>query len=62
MPKEPEYVWVIEDNMRLRAQLIQLGAYASVVRYTLYGTVYEVVVNNDEFEYIGEELDDDPED
>lgn len=62
MPRQPEYVWVIEDNQRIRAEVVQMGAFASVVKYTLYGTVYEVAVNNDEFEYIGEEeIDDDPE-
>lgn len=57
MPRRAEYVWLIEENTR--AELIQLGAFASVVKYTQYGTVYEVVVNNDEFEHIGEEPDDD---
>lgn len=57
MPNGPEYVWMIEENTR--AELIQLGAHVSVVKFTLYGTVYEVVVNNDEFNYVGEEGDDD---
>jgi hypothetical protein len=55
-------VWVVEDNQRIRGLIVQRGAHASVIKYTLYGTVYEVAVDNDEFEYIGEEeIDDDPE-
>jgi hypothetical protein len=50
-------VWLIEEN--LRAELIQLGAHVSVVKYTLYGTVYEVVTDNDNFNNIGEEGNDD---
>lgn len=57
MPRQPEYVWLIEEN--LRAELIQLGAHVSVVKYTLYGTVYEVVTDNDNFNNIGEEGNDD---
>lgn len=48
-----EYVWMIEENTR--AQLMNLGAHTSVVRFTLLGHVHEVVVGNDEFEFIGEE-------
>lgn len=62
MPRQTEYVWVIDGGQRLRAELVQRGAFASVIKYTLYGTVYEVAVDNDEIEYIGEEtIDDDPE-
>lgn len=48
-----EYVWMIEENTR--AELINLGAHTSVVKFTLMGHVHEVVVSNDEFEFIGEE-------
>lgn len=50
-------MWLIEENVR--AKLIQLGAFASVVSFTQYGTLFEVAVNNDEFYFIGEEGNDD---
>lgn len=56
MPRQPEYVWLIEEN--LRAELINLGAYTSVVRFTQFGTLFEIAVNNDEF-IIGEDGNDD---
>lgn len=57
MPRRPEYVWLIEENVR--GELVQLGAHVSVVRFTLYGTVYEVVMDNDNLNNIGEEGNDD---
>jgi hypothetical protein len=57
VPRQPEYVWLIEENVR--AELVQLGAFASVVRFTKLGTVFEVAVNSDEFYFIGEEGNDD---
>ena len=57
MPKQAEYVWMIEEGVR--AELLNLGAHASVVKFTLYGTIYQVLVDNDEFNYIREEDDDD---
>lgn len=56
MPRRTEYVWMIEEGVR--AELISLGAHVSVVKFTLYGTVYQVVVNNDEFDYREEDNDD----
>lgn len=53
MPRQPEYVWMIEEG--LRAELINLGAHVSVVRYRHKGTVYQVLASNDEFEHIREE-------
>lgn len=47
---------MIEENTR--AELLSYGAHISVVRFTLGGTVHEVVVSNDEFEYNGDEYDD----
>jgi hypothetical protein len=51
-----ELVFLTDE--RIVAQLIELGAYASRVRYTRMGIEYEVVVTNDEFEYIEREEDD----
>lgn len=56
MTRQTEYVWLSEDGVY--AEVISLGAYASVVRYVLGGVEYEVVVSNDEFEYFGEDDDD----
>lgn len=52
-----EYVWMIEENVR--AELVNLGAHTSRVVFRLGGTVYDVVVGNDEYEFIGEDIDDD---
>lgn len=60
MPKETEYVWMIEDGVR--AELLSLGAHASLVRYSYRGTVYQVLVDNDDFEHISREEDSDDED
>lgn len=57
MPRQPEYVWLIEEN--LKAELVHLGAHASVVRFTQFGTLFEVAVNNDEFNFMGEDGNDD---
>lgn len=54
MPKT-EIVWLIEE--RYFAELISLGAYFSLVRYTRGGIEYEVLVNNDEFTFFGGEGD-----
>lgn len=45
----PEYVWLTEE--RTFAELLNLGAHASLVRYTREGHDFEVYVDNDEFEY-----------
>jgi len=55
--RQPEYVWLIEEGVR--AEVVSHGAYASVVRFTLFGTLHEVVVDNNEFNYLGEEGNDD---
>lgn len=44
-----EHVWMVEENVR--AELVWLGAFVSKVRYTKKGIDYEVIVDNDEFEY-----------
>lgn len=49
MNKSPEYVWLTEE--RTYAELVSLGASFSRVRYTRGGIDYEVLVENDEFEY-----------
>lgn len=46
---ETEYVWLTDE--RTFAELIRLGAYFSTVRYTRGGIDYEVLIDNDEFEY-----------
>lgn len=57
----PEYVWLHEE--RMFAELVFLGAYYSQVRYTREGIDYEVLVSNDEFDYVegDNDGDDDPE-
>lgn len=55
--RNPEYVWMIEEGVR--ARLISLGAFASVVEYSLGGNTYHVIVDNNEFNDIGEEVHDD---
>lgn len=57
MPKQTEYVWMIEDGVI--AELLNLGAHVSLVKYSYRGTVYQVLVDNDEFEYYREEDSDD---
>ena len=51
-----ELVW-LEDE-RVYAELIHLGAFFSKVRYTVEGIDYEVLVSNDEVEYIYNEGED----
>lgn len=57
---EPEIVWLTEE--RTFAVLVNLGAYVSTVRYTHGGIDYEVIIDNDDFEYwkddSGDECDD----
>ena len=50
-----EIVWLTEE--RTFAELIQRGAYLSLVRFTRGGYDYEIVVENDEF--VDEGTDDD---
>lgn len=53
-----EIVWLTEE--RCFAQLLNLGAYMSTVRYTRGGIEYEVLIDNDEFEfYEGNDNDED---
>jgi hypothetical protein len=40
------------------AELLNLGAHVSLVRYSYRGTVYQVLVDNDEFDYREEDSDD----
>lgn len=49
MNKSPEYVWLTDE--RTYAELVSLGAYVSRVRYTRGGIDFEVLIDNDEFEY-----------
>ena len=52
-----EIVWLIDE--RTFAELVNLGAHASLVRYIRGGHEYEVYVDNDEFEYReGNDIDD----
>lgn len=46
-----EIVWLTEE--RTFGELITLGAYYSLVRYTRGGIDYDVLISNDEF-YMGE--------
>lgn len=54
-----EMVWLREENRR--AVLINLGTVFSTVAYTDRGVEYEVLVENDEFDFIGEDDEDDAE-
>lgn len=45
-----EIVWLTEE--RTFAQLINLGAHYSIVRYTHGHIDYEVLISNDEFKYV----------
>ena len=49
-------VWLINDGVF--AEVIQEGAYVSKVRYIYGGTLYEVIVENDEFVYQDDDLTD----
>jgi hypothetical protein len=51
---------MIEDGVK--AELLSLGAHVSLVRYSYRGTVYQVLVDNDDFEHISREEDSDDED
>lgn len=53
----PEIVWLTEE--RHYAELTNLGAHLSLVRYTRGGIDYEVLIPNDEFDYIGDDRDED---
>lgn len=55
-----EIVWLIDE--RTHAELVNLGAHASLVRYTRKGHEFEVYVDNDEFEYREENDSDSDED
>jgi hypothetical protein len=56
VPKRTEYVWMHEFGVL--AELLNLGAHVSLVRYSYRGTVYQVLVDNDEFDYREEDSDD----
>lgn len=59
MPK-PEIVWLTEE--RTHAVLVRRGATFSLVRYSLSGYDYEILVENDEFVDKGNDDDTDDED
>jgi hypothetical protein len=44
-------------NECVYAELVQEGAYVSKVRYLYGGTLYEIMVENDEFIYDDDNLD-----
>lgn len=50
--KDPEYVWIPDE--RVYGILVSAGAYYSRVMYSKDGITYEVVMDNDEFEYFGD--------
>ena len=50
--KDPEYVWIPEE--KVYGICINAGAYYSTVVYSVDGITYEVVMDNDEFEYFGD--------
>jgi hypothetical protein len=56
----PEIVWLHEE--RTFAELINLGAFYSTVRFTRGGIDWEIQVGNDEFEYYEGNDDDDDDD
>lgn len=49
-------VFLINEN--IYAELLQLGAYVSRVRYTYGGTLYDVVIENEEFIFDDSDLTD----
>lgn len=49
-------VWLIEENVP--GELINHSAYFSSVRYFHMGTWWEELRDNDDFNFIGEEYDD----
>mgnify|MGYP003353548332 CR=1 FL=1 len=49
-------VFLIDEN--IYAELIELGAYASRVRYTYGGTLYDVIVENEDFIFDKNDLED----
>lgn len=49
MVHEPEIVWLLTE--RHFALLVQRDAFYSLVAYTRDGQDYEVVVNNDDYEF-----------
>lgn len=53
----PEYVWLTEE--RHYAELVNYGAHFSLVRYTRYGYDFEVLVSNDELNFIEADNDED---
>lgn len=48
----PRKVFLVKE--RIYADLVQEGLYASRVRYTYGGVMYDVVIENDEFEFLDE--------
>ena len=52
-----EVIWLIEE--RTFGTLLNLGAYYSMVRYTKKGIDYEVLLSNDEFDYVDGEVSED---
>lgn len=52
MTQENEIVWLPEEQVF--AFLIKRGAFVSTVQFTRGGIEYEVMVENDEYEYINE--------
>lgn len=55
MDSEFEIVWLEEE--RTFAELVSLGAYFSLVRYTRGNESFELLIANDEYKYIeGEDV------
>ena len=52
---EPRKVWL--NREKVYADLISEGVYASKVRYVYGGILYDVLIENDEFEFLDEEND-----
>lgn len=50
-------VWLIEE--RTFGEIVNLGAFFSTIRYAHGGIDYEVLMDNNDFEYHGDEDDDD---
>lgn len=52
----PEIVWMVDENeRRFPAELVNRGASFSTLRYVRGGIEYEVFVENDEYEFEGED-------
>lgn len=57
MQRRPEYVWLIDENVR--GEVLSHGAHVSLIRYFHMKMWWEEFRDNSDFNYIGEEGNDD---